>query len=47
MKECYPVQAAEYAVNNDVDSKPVFNWWVSHVLKKRDRIISKVKICQK
>ena len=41
------MQTAEYAVNNNVDSKPVFNWWVSQVLKKRNRIISKVKLCQK
>ena len=47
MKDCYPVQTTEYAISNDVDSEPVFNWWVSHILKKRDRIISKVKLCQK
>ena len=47
VKECYPVQTAEYAVSNDVDSKPAFNWWVNHVLNKRDRIISKMKLCQK
>ena len=47
MKECYPVKTAEYAVSKDCNSKPVFNWWVTHVLKKRDRIISQVKLCQK
>ena len=47
MKECYPVQTAEYAVSNNVDSEPAFNWWVSHILKKHNRIISKVKLCQK
>ena len=47
MKECYPVQTAKYAVSNDCDSEPIFNWWMSHVLKKHNRIISKVKICQK
>ncbi len=25
-----------------IDHKPAFNWWVPHVLKKRDRIISLV-----
>jgi hypothetical protein len=25
-----------------IDHKPAFNWWVPHVLKKRDRIISAV-----
>ena len=40
MKECYPVETAEYAVAQGIDSQPAFNWWVKHVLKKRDRIIS-------
>ena len=26
-----------------IDHEPAFNWWVMHVLKKRDRIISLVK----
>jgi hypothetical protein len=26
-----------------IDHEPAFNWWVPHVLKKRDRIISMVK----
>ena len=47
MKECYSVQTAEYAVSKDCDSKPAFSWWVTHVLKKRGRIISEVKLCQK
>ncbi len=25
-----------------IDHEPAFNWWVPHVLKKRDRIISLV-----
>jgi hypothetical protein len=28
-----------------IDHKPVFNWWVPHVPKKRDRIISAVAKC--
>ena len=23
-----------------IDHEPAFNWWVPHILKKRDRIIS-------
>ena len=42
-KECYPVQLAEYAVTQNIDHEPAFNWWVPHVLKRRDRIISLVK----
>ena len=37
MKECYHVQTAEYAVNNDVDSEPAFTWWVTHILNRRDQ----------
>jgi hypothetical protein len=27
-------------VTQGIDHKPAFNWWVPHVLKKHDRIIS-------
>ena len=43
MKECYPVQTAEYAVAQQIAEQPAFNWWVKPVLKKRNRIISLVK----
>ena len=43
LKNSYPVQVAEYAVNNKIASEPAFAWWVPHVLKKCDRIIQKVK----
>ena len=42
MKESYPVQVAEYATANGIDSMPAFAWWVPYVLKKRDRIIAAV-----
>ena len=42
-KECYPVQTAEYAATNDIDTEPAFKYWVPHTLKKRDSIISLVK----
>ncbi len=29
-------------MTHGIDHKPAFNWWVPHVLKKRDRIISLV-----
>lgn len=43
LKECYPVQAAEYAVAQELDHEPAFNYWVPHTLKQRNRIISLVK----
>ena len=36
------MQIAEFAVAQGIDHKPVFNWWVKHLLKKRDRIIASV-----
>ena len=43
LKECYPVQTAEYTVTNDIDTEPAFNYWVTHTLKKRDSTISLAK----
>ena len=43
MKESYPVQVAEYAHQRKLSNNPDFAWWVPHVLKKRELIISKVK----
>ena len=40
-KESYPVKMAEYAVEKKVATKPSFAWWIKHVLRKKDRIISK------
>ena len=42
-KEANPVEVAEYVVANKLQDEPAFAWWVPHVLRKRDRIISKVK----
>ena len=42
MKESFPVEVAEYVVGNKISEEPAFAWWVSHVLRKRDRIIHKV-----
>ena len=43
MKESYPVEVAEYAVQARIDHLPAFAWWVPYVLKKREIIIAKVK----
>jgi hypothetical protein len=43
MKEAYPVQSAEYAVQARIADEPAFAWWAPHTLKKRNRIIAKVK----
>ena len=42
-KESNPVEVAEAAIAHGVYLEPAFNWWTKHVLKKRERIISKLK----
>jgi hypothetical protein len=42
LKDSHPLETAEYAVTQGIDHKPAYNWWVPHVLKKCDRIISSV-----
>jgi hypothetical protein len=42
LKVSHPLETAEYAVTQGIDHKLAFNWWVPHVLKKRDQIISLV-----
>jgi hypothetical protein len=37
------VEVTEYAVANHLVKGPAFKWWVLHVIKRRNRIISKVK----
>jgi hypothetical protein len=43
LKESHPIETAEYAVTKGLDHEPAFNWWVPHVLRKRDQIISLVR----
>ena len=43
MKESFPIETAEYAVQHGISDEPAFAWWVPHVLKKRDRFVNKVK----
>jgi hypothetical protein len=43
LKEAYPVAVAEYAIVQGIDDEPAFNWWVDHVICKREHIIALVK----
>ena len=43
MKESYPIECAEYAVSQSLQHDPAFNFWVNHVLKKREAIIKSVQ----
>ena len=42
VKNGNPLQLAEYAIAQKIHKEPAFNWWVTKVLRKRDRIINKV-----
>ena len=42
-KASYPVQVAEYAVTNNTKDEPALAWCFKVVLRKRNRVISKVK----
>jgi hypothetical protein len=43
IKESYPIEVAEYAKANKMSEEPAFAWWVNDVIRRRNRIISKVK----
>ena len=43
LKECHPVHRTEVAIAQGIDHESTFNWWVKHVVKKRDRIIAKIR----
>lgn len=43
MKNGFPVQTANYAVKRNISKEPAFAWWVPYVLKKANRIISKLR----
>ena len=44
LKESHPVEAAEFAKSRCIDDEPAFVWWVPHMLKKRNAIISAMKV---
>ena len=37
------MQTAEFALAQGIEHEPAFNWWVKHVLKKRDRIVASIR----
>ena len=43
VKDSYPVELAEYAIQNKISEQPAFAWWVPYTIKKKARIIDKVK----
>lgn len=43
LKESYPVEVAEYAKAHKFSEELAFAWWISDILQRRNRIITKVK----
>ena len=43
MKENYPLQVADYSVDNGISEQPAFAWWVPYTRRKRWAILSAVK----
>ena len=43
LKKPHQVEIAEFAVPEGIDHEPAFNWWVKHVLKKKDRKIVSIR----
>ena len=41
-KESHPALTVEYAISHEIAHEHASNWWMYHVLKKRDRIIALV-----
>ena len=44
LKESHPVETAEFAKARGIMNEPAFIWWVPYTLRKRDAIISAVKM---
>ena len=43
VKDSFPLQLAEYAMQHDLVEFPAFKWWVEFVINRRKRSLSKVK----
>ena len=44
LKESHPMETAEFAKSRGIDDESAFSWWVPHILKKRNAIISAMKM---
>ena len=42
VKECYPIQLADYAIEKGISNEPCFAWWIPKVITKRNAIVAKV-----
>ena len=44
LKESNPIEVAEFARARGISNKPAFAWWVPFTLRKRDAILSAVRV---
>ena len=42
LKECNPIEVAEFAFSRNLEEEAAFSWWVDYTMKKRDAIITSV-----
>ena len=42
LKESYPIDVAQYAIDNGIDGEPAFSWWVPYMTKNKERILAAV-----
>ena len=40
LKELHQIQVANYVIVQGIQNNLAFNWWVHHVLNRRDRVVS-------
>ena len=43
LKNAYPIELANYAIENKIDDEPAFAWWVPYTKRKVKQIMSKIK----
>ena len=43
IKESHTIQVTDYSITQGISNEPYFNWWVNHVIKKLEVIISALK----
>lgn len=43
IKNSYPIQLAEYAVQNNLQNQPAFSWWIKPTLKRKQSFMHAIK----
>ena len=43
LKNTYPIELAQYAIDNGIQDEAAFAWWIPYVQRKKRHIINKVK----